>query len=462
MTLRESLSTSRLPILPKLPDLPKVASEALELAKVFGTGGKQLSGMDAEALVRRIRAALSSGKWGDISFREWKSAVWVAFNGEKPLADESGFLDQLIMLFRSRRKRTAYQGLILAYLKEFDPTKPAILRVAQELEGAVQQFDWAWSGRHDRCRLFAPDEAPNRIADACLAPQADPRSVLDSLGMGGGRMSGGMASHAWLRAVNRMRATLSHQTPNVALFDAVLRWSVADGSLLYPSHRSALASALLMPWTERPPTEDIKEKISAFLLEYLKDPRLPINAKEWLGVPDEAVAVLRKWLTGVALEQFFEVVDQVAQEHMWRFRRAFWLAYYNADVINDAWVLFGPEARNYARDTFGKTQSYGSLEKGYQVQSDHSVLLMKIGKLTIADWSHNGKCHIWLDGNGSSPKLYLNRYSRSDVVRGSDNDGQVHHGSDYGTWQRQVAAYIRTHTGISLSEKNYMPDGWRR
>lgn len=87
---------------------------------------------------------------------------------------------------------------------------------------------------------------------------------------------------------------------------------------------------------------------------------------------------------------------------------------------------------------------------------------MKVGKLTIADWSHNGKCHIWLDGNVSSPKLYLNRYSRGDVVRGSDNDGQVHHGSDYGTWQRQVATYIRTHTGISLSEKSYMPEGWRR
>jgi hypothetical protein len=462
MTLRESLSAARLPVLPKLPDLPKVAAEEDELARVFGTGGTQLSGMDAEALERRIRAALSSGNWGDISFREWKSAVWVAFDGERPLGEEAGFLDRLIVQFRSRRKRTAYQGLILAYLKEFDPSKPAIRRVAQELEGAVRQFDWAWAGRHDRYRLFAPDEAPNRIADACLAPKADPRSVLDSLGMGGGRMSGGMASHAWLRAVNRMRETLSHQTLNVALFDAVLGWSVADGRLLYPSHRSALASALLMPWTERSPTEDIKEKISAFLLGHLKDPRLPINAKEWVGVPDDAVAVLRKWLTGVALEQFFEVVDQVAQEHMWRFRRAFWLAYYNADAINDAWVLFGPNAQNYARHAFGKTQSYGSLEKGYQVQSDHSVLLMKVGKLTIADWSHNGKCHIWRDGNASSPKLYLNRYSRSDVVRGSDNDGQVHHGSDYGTWQRQVATYIRTHTGISLSEKSYMPEGWRR
>jgi hypothetical protein len=205
----------------------------------------------------------------------------------------------------------------------------------------------------------------------------------------------------------------------------------------------------------------LQGKVGKFALIQTREGAVPSAEPPASAIEDEAVAVLRKWLTGVALEQFFEVVDQVALERMWRFRRAFWLAYYNADVINDAWVLFGPYARSYAQRAFGKTQSYGSLERGYQVQSDHSVLLMRIGKLTVADWSHNGKCHIWLDGNAAAPKLYLPRYGRSDVVHSSDNEGQVHHGSDHGTWQRQVASYIRQYTGISLPEKSYIPDGWR-
>ncbi|HYE36946.1 EH signature domain-containing protein [Methylocaldum sp.] len=470
MTLRESLATARPVIPPRLPDLPRVAIEEEKLARNFDKETKPVSTLDAEALTRRFRTALLNGTWQSISFGEWKLAVWIMFIGEKPLADEPEFLDRLFEQFRSCRKQTAYKGLILAYLNEFDPSKPAIRRVAQELEGAVRQFNWAWTDRHDRYRLFAPDEAPRQIANACLAPPAAPRSVLESLGMGGSRASGGMAAHAWLQALHRLSQLLLQQGPKLEHVDTILDWSVVDGRLLYPtpSHRAALASALLLPWAERNPTEEIKDNVSTFLLAHLKDPRLPFNAKEWVGVPDEAVAVLRKWLTGVALEQFCEVVDQVAQERMWRYRRAFWLAYYNADVINDAWVLFGPNAQSYARRAFGKTRSYGILERGYQVQADHSVLLMKIGKLTVADWSHNGKCHIWIDGNSFTPKLYLQRYTRDDVIRGADyldphgKQGQAHYGSEHGKWQSLVSSYIEKHTKIRISERDYMPYGWKR
>ncbi|MFZ3325517.1 MAG: EH signature domain-containing protein, partial [Methylocella sp.] len=86
-------------------------------------------------------------------------------------------------------------------------------------------------------------------------------------------------------------------------------------------------------------------------------------------------------------------------------------------------------------------QSYGNLLKGSGVLSNHSVLLMRSGKLTIADWSHNGRCHIWRDGKMEAPKLYQRRYGRDDLIGNSDNGGQAHYGSEQGTWQRQIEAY---------------------
>ena len=40
----------------------------------------------------------------------------------------------------------------------------------------------------------------------------------------------------------------------------------------------------------------------------------------------DARAVFRRWLVKVALDQFLDVIDKLAAERMWRYRRAFWMA----------------------------------------------------------------------------------------------------------------------------------------
>lgn len=462
MMLKVRLDEARFPPIPKLPASPRVVESARHIECLFDGEAKELTGFDAEALYDLFQNALTTGDWYSITFRDWKLVVWIAFGGERPLSDENGFLDKLLEQLRNQNKRSAYRALILAYLRDFDPSKKWVHKVSDQIRKIIRQYNWPWSWRHDEYRLFDPHQAPKRIAEACLELGSSWHDALESLGMGGANISFGMAAHAWVAATDKVKQTLSKSSPDLDIVDTVLDWSVTEGDLRYQKHRAVLATALLAPWQDHAAPEAIQEKIVSFLLEYYKDPRLPKNSKSWIGVPDDIVSILRKWLSRVALEQFFEVVDQVAQEHMWRFRRAFWLAYYDANVIDDAWVLFGPAAQMYAKRIFGKTQSYGILQKGYQVQSDHSVLLMKIGKLTVADWSHNGKCHIWLDGNRSAPKLYFPRYQRHDVVTESDNGGQIHHSSTHGTWQRQVEAYIRKHAGISISEQSYMPKEWQQ
>lgn len=457
MNLRESVRSSRVPVVPNMPARPRVAAQEEALAAQFDAA-KALSPLDADALVRRLRDFSGRSEWDSITFREWKKAVWVLFGGNQALSEETGFFDRLLEEYRQKNRRGAYHGLVLAYLRDYDPGSPPIRRAAKEIGRVLDQFAWPWKQRDKNYQLFS-EYAPETLAKACLSSET-PLEVLRDAGVGGARAYGGLAACAYGQAINQLKDMLSQKEPNFSLLDRILSWSVGPNGLAYPKQRAALATSLLVPWSSKAPPEDQKDKISNFLLAHFHDPRLPINAKDWVGVDEDAVAVLRKWLTGVALEQFFVVVDQVAQESMWRYRRSFWLSYYNADAINDAWVLFGREAQSFAKRAFGKTQSYGRLEGG-QVQSDHSVLLMKIGKLTVADWSHNGKCNIWRDGSEYAPKLYRDRYARPSLVQDPDNDGQAHHGSEHGTWQRKIASYIRQHSGISVSERNYMPDDRR-
>ena len=453
MTFRETIRFGKVPTIPRLPPI-RVAEQVEHLTQRFEPV-PILTKMDAHELVGRLHAHANEASWEKISFRDWKKAAWVLFSHETPLASHAVLFERLFGEYRNRNKRSAYQGLILAYLRDFDPQSQEIRRTGREIDQVVHRFTWPWKARAEKYQLFS-ETAPQALAAACLASDA-PDEVLQDAGMGGARSTGGFAASAYSQALRLLRDMLSRSEPNFSLLDRVISWSVSKDGLKYPGHRAQLAEALLLPWSNKPLPDVERDKISSFLLGHFHDPRLPRSAKNWIGVDDNAIAVLRKWLTGAALEQFFTVVDQVANETMWKYRRAFWLAYHKQGVIKDAWVLFGPEAQRYATRVFGKTETYGLLEKGGILPS-HSVLLMRIDRLVIADWSHSGKCNIWRDGNERAPKLYLGRYSRDQLVLNSDNNGQVHYSSDRGTWQREVAKYIRMHTNISVSDDDYMPN----
>lgn len=122
--------------------------------------------------------------------------------------------------------------------------------------------------------------------------------------------------------------------------------------------------------------------------------------------------------------------------------------------MREAWVVFAREGAARARDlsdkNAGATAGFGSFQRGGGVQSNHAVLLAQIGTIVIADWSHNGKCHIWLERNQDAPKLYRPDYSRFDLTRGSDFN-QVHHSG----WQTAVYNFINRHIGVPMTRSEY-------
>jgi hypothetical protein len=188
------------------------------------------------------------------------------------------------------------------------------------------------------------------------------------------------------------------------------------------------------------------------------DPRT--NASGWIGC-DGAALVVRKWLTELALRQFFDIVDKVAPAELWGHRRAFWGALEKKGYIDDAWVVFEGHGASAARSAFGREISFGTFSSG-GVQPGHSVLLLRIGTLVVIEWSHNGKCRIWDENSGERPPaLFQSAYRAVDLrkeVSQAGPTGQgifVHHGSSNYHWQAQIAAFLKERRNIRLAKSSY-------
>lgn len=193
---------------------------------------------------------------------------------------------------------------------------------------------------------------------------------------------------------------------------------------------------------------------------FLGDPR--IERGKWQGVTEDALGVIYQWLTGATLEQFIEILNRGARVDHWKYRRDFWLAYYRMGVVDQAWLALGGAAQEHARRAFNKGYGAGKLV-GSGVQFSHSVLLLRIGPLVIADWSHTGKCRIWFENDSNAPHLYRDEYSRPDLTTGSEmivasyqDPGISHLYSDRGTWQSALADFIRRQTNINVTPQQYM------
>ena len=210
----------------------------------------------------------------------------------------------------------------------------------------------------------------------------------------------------------------------------------------------------------------MEEQIKSFLVENYGDPRLGGQgwgsggaAHGWVGVSDRARAVIRRWLVKTSIDQFLHIVDEMALEHHWVYRKAFWTAYLKEDYITDAWVVFGPKGAAKAQQSYRLTgdeswRSIGHFERGDgSFEKNHAVLILRIGDIVVVDWSHNGKCWIWKHSNPDAPAFYKRRYV-ANALRRADF-GQVHHYSDQYLWQGKVEQYIRQQTGIEMNRADY-------
>ena len=416
--------------------------------------------VDYEALQAKLRLAAKSDTVSSLSQRDMRLCASCLFDGDPHLADDLEFLDKFLDALLPTRSRVAIKRLIHAYFNHFNAESRSIRRIGKFLREAISTIPtsrhWSWTERHQQLKLFDPTSVVEQLASVAME-SLDPTKAFEERGLSGQLMVSTLAVAVFLRVLQLTEDKLT-SNPQLESVDRVIAWVESDGGgMRYFGNRGSIANALLLPWTKGNPDEDIRQKIQSFLLNKLSDPR--VDGGAWLGTKDAALGVMTRWLAQATLEQFLKVVDHVAAKHQWEYRRAFWNAYIEKRVVENAWVAFGTSGAEVARRIAERTtdnlmRQFATLSGA---GSDQAVLLLSIGDLIIADWSHNGRLRVWRRGNPSAPEFSLRSYLASDLRNGSEFD-TVHIPSD--GWQAKAEAYIRRHTGIRMLESEYMPSGF--
>jgi hypothetical protein len=456
MMLRERInelkSSRKIIRLPQLPAELETEKTYQRIAMKFDQTGF-VNTVDYRSLLQKLREVAISGAVRDLTYREMRLAASCLFEGSPNLADNKPFLEVYLDSLRSLHSRLTLKRLIYSYLLHFHPKNDAIRRIGEFLQDAVSRVNWDWRERAQLYRLFDPSQAPQQLA-SLAAESTSPRKELEKAGLSGQLLYGGLTAYVYLNSLNIIQRKLATE-PSIEDVNRAIAWVQGDdGKLLFLAQRGHLANALLLPFAENDPNDEIQRRVQNFFLEQFGDPR--IDQAPWISVEETAIDVMVRWIAQATLEQFLKVVDRVAARQQWDYRRSFWGAYIERRVVTNSWVAFGSSgaqvAKQLSKDATGKMSlRYAALEGA---ASDQAVLLLRIGDLVVADWSHNGRLRIWRRGNENAPEFHRPHYLAQNLRTNSDFD-TVHLPPD--GWQARAEAYIRKHTNIRLAEKDYMP-----
>lgn len=438
-----------------LPAVPKT-TKAMNDLPGDGPGPDTVTPEDAPAVMRRIWARQNLVGIKQLELRELRmlaETLWVSPN---PFLADMNTFSAVEVELRSRKTRRIVYALLTSYIAAFDEANPYIAAIGRFLAQEANQYGFSWLKAATELNLFEPRLAGRTIADRVLESSENPQAYLRERGFLTLQAGQGLPKAVFSAAVQKVDAThLDRETLTLKL----LEWAeTPDGDECFPDLAELLANALLSPWPQTPPPPPLGPQIIKFLLKHYKDPRMhPANWDARIDhsrPPDKKLqSIFRRWQTERSIQRFLSIVGRYANQDQWQYRKAFWMSYLRRGHISDAWVVLGQNPRSGIRPE--DLAEVGLLGPGRS--PDHSVLIMKIGDLTIADWSHNAKCHTWRSNDRNAPKLFLKNYSVSALSSGTWSE--AHTASEHGNWQKKFAEHIRRHTGIRLAEKDWMPNG---
>lgn len=411
---------------------------------------------DIGALQQRVAYWATSDSPSSLSRRDLRSGCQAVLHPPYPPAEDKIVLDRLLGEVERNRRRAAFFAVIDAYLDGFDNENPTLASLASRLEALASRWPWrdndSWPQRIASFSLLDPDRAPEILARRVLASGDNPHRVFQEAGLDTvGRRFGGLAEAAFRFACHLVMQFKGQDA--VSGQRTLIEWARNDaGDFGYQRAWPDFVEASLIPWEIEEPSEAHKSA----LLEMLErfgggDPRAVPG--RWRTVMDRApgaYAVLMRWLTRASVLQFLDIVDRLMPDYaaklMWSYRRAFWMSYLLSDGsspgIDAAWVAFGDDgarlARKVARETGDK--SFTAFGKQFDKSAQHAALILRIGDLTIVDWSHNAKYQVWRRGDKGHPDLFKNSYPYGELysapIQGSHSSPGTY------SWQKNLARII--------------------
>jgi hypothetical protein len=460
MTFRAAFTSKKLPF-PSLSEPSSTARLLADLSSVhFGVVTRP--SVDLNQVADRFISDLERGR--NPSVQDWNKIAWCLWTTIPAIAESDRALDAVLGSVARMQRKRPYRQLASAYLTEFATDRPRIDRVAQVLSSYALAAGDPWSTLHVRYDFFAGTAAAVRMARIALSQQTHVQEFLNSIGLSSALTETGFADLMHAAGLSILRAT--PVTTAAERLEIVRRWCLSpNDKQFFPNWRKEMARALALPFGNQMPAQADRDIISNFLVARFGDPR--INRAAWIGL-DDVADILKRWLTEQSLRQFFDVVDRIAPDRAWKYRRKFWLAYHNQGLVKNAWVVFGADGAAEAQRSFGREAHFGVFNSAGQknIQRGHAVLLLDFGQCVVADWSYDGYCNIWPSNSSvKPPNLSLPRYSSDDVRRSlpterteynlTKHDIFGHGGSENYVWQNRVARRLQNLIGIRISQPDY-------
>lgn len=465
MTLREAAAAAKqqlgVPLLRRLqaPQLQRVHNQVAERMDNLGSLGP---GFDRKALLQKAQEAHRTGDWTKLTLLELARITWVLWEASSPLECDEDFLEEYLRIIRHRGKFRPHRYLISAYLRRFDDSR-YIAIIGRFLSEALQQSELPqsmrqWKKRHDRYRLFDPLQATDTLAEIILE-SGRREEVLNEAGIHGEALTSGIGAAIFRTTCVSVKDSLDEHA-NLEKIKLLTLWACdSNGRIRYRNERARLANALLLPWSDDDPPATVRGHLEQFFDRAYGDPRFRFERVQWAGTSEQAKQVRIRWIAEQDLEFFFSVVKGTTDRpDQWEYRRCFWKAYIDKRVTKGTWMALGNYAAGIAQsDATQETPQHGRLTGA---SASHSLLLLRIGNLVIAEWSHNGKLRIWLDGNQHAPQLYQRQnrpYQRYSLMQGEDFDQAHWPVEGWNNWQGKTHEFIRRQTGIEIPADDYMP-----
>lgn len=365
-----------------------------------------------------------------------------------------------------RRAKRWLTPLLFTYCESFDADDDWFKDFAERLATTVLACEGTFADRlkglQREVSFFNPALVPGRLADALMR---HPRRLDDAFD----------AHLLWPKFTDTplgeavFEAALdldSNRLCDWTVITRILEWEKRlSARVVKTANRVKFADALLRPWLQRQAPDAIKAGLIEFFVRVYGDPRMAGTKQyHWHGVSQQALSVLMSWLAGDTLRGFMRVLERTADE-IWKYRQKFWMAYYSAGHIQEAWLALGSRAAWFAKQLQADQRGlgFGTLDSG--ATPNQSVLLLKIGQLVFSEWSHNGSMRAYVEGGEDTPNLYGSSYHGGDLraaVSMDFHDGMnvnpqlAHMNSPGGTWQRKGRDFIGEHTGIYLDDQEIL------
>lgn len=410
--------------------------------------------------VAAVRAAPDADAVARLPLRTRLAAASVYWSNAHGLRDHPPYRDAVVIdLAVPRTARRLAPRLLRSTLEHWAVDDPHFWPMVRLVEG-LPGNDRGWRAKAIGRGALEPD-GPGRLG-AELFAREDSAACFADWGMGPTLRAGAFAGAAFAHVCARVEAE-----PSLAGYRRL--WSLALDSeqerrFSFPSVQETLVRACLRPWSTRRAPADIQSYLVEQLRNSFGDPRLAPH--KWMQVDARDTAVFKRWLAKDSLSLFLDIVGKDAEARMWDYRRSFWEACFKRDLIDEAWVAFGPAGwqrlKLHRQRAFDRDLPAGQL----QGASDRtqSVLLMTMGPFTLVEWSHNGQIWFLDSSTRKRPGLYRQFYQASDCRGFTDTIFNRSHNNPEGwrngrgsCWQRETADIIHRLMNIRITRAESLP-----